>query len=78
MGIRPEGEAMNAYSRPDDPMWQEYDAAANWMAKHGYRGNPGDPLPVLLSIEVQQEINQHPDEFQERIRDFAYAHAMGY
>jgi hypothetical protein len=58
-------------------MIAEYDAAAEWCAKRGIKGNDGDPLPPLLSKNAMAEINYDPDAFQGRIRDTAYALAMG-
>lgn len=54
----------------------EYDAAAEWCARHGHKGKIGDPLPNLLSTRAQAEIDADPDAFQERVRAFAYAQAM--
>jgi len=57
-------------------VWQEYDAAAEWCARRGIAGKPGDRLPELLSVAALREINADPDAFQQRVRDSAYALAM--
>jgi len=56
--------------------WSEYDAAAEWCAERGLGGGPGTKLPDTFSAVVLAEIAEHPDEFQERVRGFAYARAM--
>jgi len=56
--------------------WNEYDSAAEWCAKRGLKGAIGDPLPNLMSGATVDEINEHPEEFQERVRMTAYALAM--
>lgn len=56
--------------------WTEYDAAAKWCAQRGLKGVAGDPLPAALSTEVFEEINQHPEEFEQRVKDTAYAMVM--
>ncbi len=62
---------------PDDsPLWAEYDSAAEWCAKRHSLGREGDPLPDGLSAAVAQEISEHPDDFERRVRQFAYAIAM--
>ena len=53
--------------------WREYDAAAEWCAKHGYRGVVGDPLPALLSNAVVVEIEVDPEAFEARVKASAYA-----
>ena len=55
----------------------EYDAAAEWCAKRGLKGSPGDPLPAMLSPGVLDAINEDPGAFEERVRSTAYALAMG-
>ena len=57
--------------------WRVYDAAAEWCAKHGLKGNIGDPLPNLMSSETVALINADPEAFAERVRLTAYAIAMG-
>ena len=56
--------------------WNEYDSAAEWCAKRGLSGKTGDPLPNLMSAATVNEINEHPEEFAERVRMTAYALAM--
>lgn len=56
--------------------WQIYDSCAEWCAKRGLKGNIGDPLPNLLSREVERLINDDPEAFAERVRQTAYALAM--
>lgn len=53
--------------------WEEYDNVAEWCARNGFSGEPGDPLPNLLSSEVHDEINSDTDAFAERVRGAAYA-----
>jgi len=57
----------------DSEWWLEYDAAAEWCARKGLRGEPGDPLPEMLSARCKREIDEHPLAFQTRVRDTAYA-----
>ena len=54
----------------------EWDAAAEWCARRGYRGVEGEPLPELISSEVHDYINEHPDEFEQAVTDAGYALAM--
>lgn len=56
--------------------WTEYDSAAKWCAQRGLKGVAGDRLPTAISAEVLEEIHQHPEEFQQRVNDTAYAIAM--
>jgi len=56
--------------------WTEYDAAAEWTAERGLTGKAGDPLPMGLSAVVLAEINEHNDEFMERVDAMKYAQAM--
>lgn len=58
-------------------LWREYDAAAEWCARRGIAGNIGDPLPELLSGDCAALINDDPEAFSERVRQTAYALAMG-
>lgn len=55
---------------------KEYDAAAEWCAKRGFAGKPGDLLPPLLSTACTNEILLDPEPFQKRIRETAYALAF--
>lgn len=55
---------------------QEYDAAAEWCAKRGLKGDSGCPLPNLMDSRVVEAINEDPDAFAERVRLFSYAMAM--
>ena len=56
--------------------WQEYDWAAEDLARKGLRGLAGDPLPNLMSVEAVELINADPDAFARRVRECAYALAM--
>lgn len=56
--------------------WTVYDSVAEWCAKHGYDGKPGDLLPYLLSSDICVLINADPEAFQRRVRETAYALAM--
>lgn len=42
----------------------EAQAAANWVARRNYRGNPGDPLPKNISTTAKAEIEAKPDWFR--------------
>ena len=53
--------------------WKEYDAAAEWSAKRGLKGEIGDPLPNLLSGPCLRLINDDPEAFQFRVRLMGYA-----
>ena len=55
---------------------QEYEYAAESLAKKGLKGLPGDPLPNLMSVEAVDLINADPEAFQMRVREHAYAIAM--
>lgn len=55
---------------------REYDAAAEWCARHGLKGKPGDALPMLMSKATVDAINEDTDAFAERVRECAYALAM--
>jgi hypothetical protein len=63
---------------PDvDMSWlPEYDAAADWCARRGIKGDVGDPLPDGLSAACLEAIQDDPDAFQERVRATAYAISM--
>jgi hypothetical protein len=54
----------------------EYESVCAWMAKRGYKGRDGDPLPVTLSASCALEIESDPDAFERRIREHAYRIAM--
>jgi hypothetical protein len=56
--------------------WSEYDSAALWCAKRGFRGEEGGPLPEGLSAEAFQLINEDVEAFQERVRGAAYGLAI--
>ena len=56
--------------------WIEYDFAAEWCAKRGLKGAPGDPLPMLMGAAAVQLINDDPEAFADRVRLTAYALAM--
>lgn len=58
----------------DVPEWM---SAAEWCARRGLTGEPGCPLPNLMSATVAREINEYPEEFAEDVRLCAYAIAMG-
>lgn len=62
--------------RIEQDVWQEYDAAAEWCAKRGIKGNEGDALPSLLSAACFLEIDKDSEAFQRRIRETAYGLAM--
>ena len=57
-------------------VWREYDSAAEWCAKRGIKGQPGDRLPDALSAAVQAEIDADPEAFERHVSDTAYALAM--
>ena len=57
-------------------VWEEYDSAAEWCAKRGYKGVEGDPLSVFISSECYFEIRKDPEAFEQRVRDTAYELAM--
>ena len=61
---------------PKDAGWDEYDAAAEDLARRGLRGDAGDALPFGLSARVLDAINADPEAFAERVRGFAYARSM--
>ena len=62
-------------SHPDYVI-QEFEWAAEDLARKGLTGKDGDPLPNLMSIQGVEYINDHRDDFQQRIRQCAYALAM--
>ena len=65
---------MRAYIHKNE--WQEYDSAAEWCAKRGLKGTIGDALPNLMSGRTVDLINDDPEAFERRVREFAYALAM--
>lgn len=56
--------------------WDEYDAAAQWCAERGIKGDDGDALPTNLDARVEEEIAADTEAFRTAIRDHAYARAM--
>jgi hypothetical protein len=56
--------------------WKEYDFAAEDLAKKGLKGEIGDPLPEYMTLEAVKLINDDPEAFERRVKDFAYARAM--
>jgi hypothetical protein len=56
--------------------WPEYDAAAEDLARRGLKGALGDPLPYAMGAVCLEAINLDIPAFQQRVADFAYAHAM--
>jgi hypothetical protein len=54
----------------DRNFWQEFDSAAEWSAKRGYRGKIGDPLPEFISARLARYINEYPEGFANRVSDF--------
>ena len=67
----------DAFLSDDSPLWAEYDSAAGYCAKRGWTGDIGTPLPANMSHQVVFEINYDVDAFKERVRQSAYALAMG-
>lgn len=61
---------------PRHPAWQEYEAAADYLAARGLTGDIGDPLPELMTPEAVYLINYDVEAFQERVRLCAYARSM--
>lgn len=61
---------------PRNPAWLEYDACASDMARRGKTGAVGESLPANMSVDAVNLINDDPEAFERRVRDFAYAHAM--
>lgn len=60
----------------DLAQWTEYDAAADWCAARGLKGDAGDALPANLSVKVMQLINLDQDAFARRVRECGYARSM--
>lgn len=61
---------------PKHPAWQEYTAAAEYLAVRGLIGAQGDPLPMNMSKEAVELINEDPEAFQREVQACAYANAM--
>lgn len=68
--------AIRTYSRYVIDSADEYESAAEWCARRGILGKPGDRLPDGLSVVALDEINGDPDSFERRVREYAYAVAM--
>ena len=57
--------------------WEEYDAAADWVARRHPAGDIGStPLPELLSALAFRYISSDPDAFAARVNTCRYQHAM--
>lgn len=55
----------------------EYDNAAEWCARRGLKGKPGDALPENMSSDgALKWIQDDPEAFQVRVREMAYGIAM--
>jgi hypothetical protein len=52
-----------------DPLWKEYDSAADYYGRFGH-------LPDGLSGRVGKEIENHPEDFESRVKDIKYSRAM--
>lgn len=51
----------------------EYDSAAEWCAKRGFKGTVGDPLPCNMETNgALKYIQADPEAFERRVREFAY------
>ena len=61
---------MKEPSVKDRNFWQEFDSAARWLAKRGYRGEIGEPLPEFISARLARYINEYPEGFANRFSDF--------
>ena len=55
---------------------EEYESVCDYMASCGRTGKQGDALPMGISTECLDMINCNPEDFQRRIRDWAYRYAM--
>lgn len=62
----------NGVSELTPGQWKEYDYCARDLARKGLKGAEGDPLPMFLSPAVLEEINEHQEAFQDRVRLTAY------
>lgn len=67
---------MNETHNIPDYAWQEYEWAAEDLARKEVRGVLGDSLPNYMSVEAVQLINADPEAFERRVRECAYAQAM--
>lgn len=61
---------------PLDPVWAEYDSAAEYCARRGSVDQWRLKLPNAISLKCMNEINYDQDAFERRVRDFAYATRM--
>ena len=59
------------------PAWLEYDRAAMDLARRNLTGKIGDSLPLNMSGEAVDLINDDPEAFELRVRQCAYALSMG-
>lgn len=55
-----------------DPAWKEYDMLAEHCAKHGIAGPCWSRMPENISGRVVALIEEDPEAFCSRIREFAY------
>jgi hypothetical protein len=63
-------------SDPRHPAWEEYNNAAQDMARRGLKGQAGDLLPMNMSTYCVMLINADPKAFAEEVSLHAYAQAM--
>jgi hypothetical protein len=56
--------------------WPEFLGAAEHCARKKLKGVCGDPLPENLSPEALEATNENLEEFQDLVRELAYAEAM--
>jgi hypothetical protein len=61
----------------DVAAWAEYDAAADWCAARGWCGGAGTPVPLTMSASARALVFEDPEAFLRRVRDHAFARAMG-
>jgi hypothetical protein len=70
-------DTLTARPTPNDSAaWTEYDHAAADLARRGLKGAIGDPLPNLMSARAVELINDDPEAFETRVRQYAYAQTM--
>lgn len=50
-----------------------FERAAEWCAIKGLKGRSGDPLPELFCCA--DYVAEYQEEFEARVRDYAYAQA---